>query len=492
MISLRPHQEKAIEMLRDSFRNGHKRVMLAAPCSFGKTRVAAFMLATAANKGIKGVFICDRIKLVQQALDTFDELGIDCGVIQGDHWRWNPNAMVQIASIQTLARRHNKLEFNFAVVDEAHVLYESQIEYFKSYSAVHFVGLSATPFAKGLGKWYTDLVVPSTAEELLDLGYLTPVRYYAGASVDVKGLKRRALSTGGTDFDPNHVGKRMENDKVLAGDIIKNWVKHGEDSQTIAFCPTIKHSKFMVQMFRDAGISAEHIDGYMDEQERNWLYEAHDRGEFKILSCSQLLNTGYDAPQVRCLIDCKPCSSQISMVQRSGRIWRLAEGKEYAIHLDHAGNLERLGMPHLTEPESLDDGEKAFSESNQVKDKKDSKPRSCPQCYQSFVGLRCSCGYELPVKAQLETDGTLLEEVKGKKKENRTVSNEEKAQFLGELMLFARQKGFKQGWAQHKYRDRFGVWGSKVKPAEVYAVSQDTKNWITHTNIKWARGKNAG
>jgi len=492
MISLRPHQEEAIEMLRDSFREGHKRVMLAAPCSFGKTRVAAWMLAEAAKKGIKGVFICDRIKLVQQALDTFDELGIECGVIQGNHWKWNPGAMVQICSIQTLARRHNLLEFNFAVVDEAHVLYDSMTKYFESYNKVKFVGLSATPFSKGLGKWYTDLVVPSTAEQLLDLGFLTPVRYYAGASVDVKGLKRRALATGGSDFDPKHVGKRMENDKVLAGDIIKNWQKYGEDSQTIAFCPTIAHSKFMVGMFQEAGISAEHIDGYMDEEEREMLYKAHDRGEFKILSCSQLLNTGYDAPSVRCLIDCKPSSSQISFVQRSGRIWRMAPDKEYAIHLDHAGNLERLGMPHLLEPEELDDGEKAFSEAKQVKEKKESKPRSCPQCYQSFVGLRCSCGYEIPIEARMETDGTLLEEVKEKKKANRDMPYEDKARFLGELQRYGRSKGFKLGWALNKYRERFGVWPNKVEARDSGVVSDDTMNWIKHSNIKWARGKHNG
>ncbi len=39
-------------------------------------------------------------------------------------------------------------------------------------------------------------------------GYLTPVDYYAGSSVDVKGIKKRALSTGGTDFDPKSLGRQ--------------------------------------------------------------------------------------------------------------------------------------------------------------------------------------------------------------------------------------------------------------------------------------------
>ena len=73
MITLRPPQKLAIQQLRDSIAAGNKRIMLAAPCSFGKTRVAAWILAEAAKRGRKGVFICDRIKLIDQALEDFDD-----------------------------------------------------------------------------------------------------------------------------------------------------------------------------------------------------------------------------------------------------------------------------------------------------------------------------------------------------------------------------------------------------------------------------------
>lgn len=493
MISLRPHQEKAIEMLRDSLRKGNKRIVLAAPCSFGKTRVAAWILAEAAKKGKKGVFICDRIKLVQQALDSFDEFNLNVGVIQGDHWRWDPSADIQICSIQTLARRHDKIPFDIAVVDECHTHYETLSDYMTSYNAVPFIGLSATPFSKGLGKWYTDLVVPSTPIELLDENYLTPVRYWGGKKANVKGLKRRALKTGGTDYDPTHLGKRLTGDKELTGDIIKNWKLHGEDSQTIMFCPTIAHSKHMVDQFNAAGISAEHIDGYMPDHDRQALFEAHDLGEFKILSCSKLLNTGYDAPRVRCLIDAYPTRSLIQHVQRAGRIMRLADGKDYAIYLDHAGNISNLGMPEYIVPESLDDGEDKFNEQKQTKkEKKEAKPRECPQCYQIFTGLRCSCGYEVPVEIQMETDDSILEEIKDAKKANRNTSPEAKSRFYGDLVQIGREKGYKLGWAMNKYRERFGVWPNKINPVEAEKPHQDTLNWITHSRIKWARSKKNG
>ncbi len=63
-MELREHQTRAIEMCNASIDKGNKRIMLAAPCSFGKTRVAVEMLANAAKQGKEGILICDRIKVV--------------------------------------------------------------------------------------------------------------------------------------------------------------------------------------------------------------------------------------------------------------------------------------------------------------------------------------------------------------------------------------------------------------------------------------------
>ena len=104
-MELRHHQELAIDMLRHSLRAGNKRPLLAAPCSFGKTITAAYILSEAAKKGKRGVFFCDRIKLVQQSVRAFVGMGLDIGVMQGNHEMTNFRAPIQIASIQTAARR---------------------------------------------------------------------------------------------------------------------------------------------------------------------------------------------------------------------------------------------------------------------------------------------------------------------------------------------------------------------------------------------------
>ena len=485
-MELRPHQIKAIQMLRESLASGKRRPILAAPCSFGKTITAAAILQSAANKGKRGIFICDRIKLIQQSLEAFDSHGMSFGVIQGNHERTDFSKPIQIASIQTIARRRSFPEFDIAIVDECHTHYESLTKMMEAYTAVPFIGLSATPFAKGLGQYYDDIVVPITPEELLSQGYLCPVDYFGGRQVDTTGIKRRQLSTGGSDFDPEALSQRIEKDDQLVGDIVQSWLKHANGRQSIAFSPSIKHSKYLVEMFEEAGIRAEHIDGYMDDEVRQEIYEAHDDGEFMVLSCSRLLNTGYDAPNVSCLIDAFPTSSLISFVQRAGRIMRTAEGKENAIYLDHAGNVRRHGFAESIVPAELDDGSQRFSERKQTKEKKEPKVRQCPQCYQEMLGIRCKCGYEIPVHEQIKTDDQILELLTAANRANLQYTPERKSEWLGELSMYASERGKSQGWILQRYRSKFGVWPNRINPVNVHGISDEVMNWIKRENIRHA------
>lgn len=488
MPELRPHQELAVEMIRNSLRKGKRRPILAAPCSFGKTITAAYIFEEAIKRGKRGIFICDRIKLVEQSLEAFDLHGVDAGVMQGNHHRTDHYMPVQIASIQTLARRSRMPMFDFAIVDECHSVHKHLLKMMNAYNNIPFIGLSATPFSKGLGKVYDDLIVPITPQELLDQGYLCPIHYYGGRKVDTSDLRRRALPTGGTDYDPKALEWAIDRDKSLVGDIVQNWIKYGENAQTIAFSPSIKHSKYMVEMFRENGISAEHIDGYTDPDLREVIFRAHDAGEFKILSCSKLLNVGYDAPSVRCLIDCYPTTSLIAYVQRAGRIARTAEGKEYSIYLDHSGNVARHGFAESVVPEVLDTEEKGFSERKQVKEKKEAKIWECPECYQQRTGIKCPCGYEMPKIEQIKSDTQMLKRMTASEKANALFSKEEKSKFLGELYLHAQKKEYKQGWADRLYKQKFGEWPNGLIPAPVTEISESVRKYIQYDTIRRVHG----
>jgi len=425
-----------------------------------------------------------------------DVHGIEAGVIQADHWRTDYSKPVQIASWQTLAKKIEKhgtqaFPFDLAIVDECHTIYKSMTDIMDQLNLIPFIGLSATPYTKGLGLVWDDLLVPVTPRELLAEGYLCPADYYGGHKISVEGVKSRTVN-GVTDYDPNALAEAVEGDTQLVGGVIDNWLKHAKGRQTVAFTPSIAHSKQLVREFQEAGISAEHVDGYMDHEERDDIIEAHNNGEFTILSCSRLLNTGWDSPITSCIIDCFPTRSISTYIQRIGRGLRTAEGKTECIVLDHAQNVSRFGFAEDWYPTKLDDGSDKYNErklTNKDEEKSEPKVRDCPQCYREFIGIRCSCGYEIPIKEQIETTQEELKKLE--KAEAKIATKEQKISFYAQLKNYAHQKNYNPSWADHKYREKFGTWygyGNKHNlPMET--VTPEVQSWITSRQIAWAKSK---
>ncbi len=498
-IQLRPHQEHGLNMLRHSLSqldvNGKKvrRVVFAAACAFGKTITAAQIMKSAVSNGKRCMFICDRIKLVNQTLATLDKYGIDCGVQQGIHHRAKPSAPIQIASVQTLASRDRTPDADIFLIDEGHVVYSYVTELMAKLDACMFIALTSTPYSKSMGKYYQDLVVPITPRELEEKGFLVPVQYFIGRGVSTKGVGSQALSTGGSDFKVKDLSDAIDKDERLSGDLISNWIKNAENSQTIAFCPSIKQSKWLVEQFNAYEVPAVHIDAYTDPEERELIYAAHDRGEFKILSCSQLLSTGYDSPSTRCILDAFPTKSKITWIQRVGRVQRTYSGKEYAIVLDHAGNWARHGRAEDIVPDHLDDGEKEYNEASLTKDDKpEAKEKSCPQCYQLFKGVRCACGYEIPSKEVLEHDGTelvKLSDLSPAERRGLETPQADKDLFLAGLRLHMERKDYAYGWVKHTYAEKYGSFPDGNNHVTVTELPADVKKFLQYKRTRAAKGK---
>lgn len=491
---LRPHQEKTKQMIKASMIAGNRCIMVYGPCSFGKTLLAANLFADAVKKGKRCIFICDRIKLIEQAADEFEEYGLEVGVMQGINPRSNPYAPVQVASIQTLESRKHMPEFDFAIIDEAHNMRKSMIEMMEAYNKVYFLGLSATPYSKGLGKYYSDLIVSTNPRELLENKYLNPIEYFAGVTPDMKGVPTVGIKTGGRDYNPNKTEIVM-NDPKLIGDCVKEWRDKAYGMCTYAFNCSRAASQAMVDEFLVNGISAAHIDCYTSDEERTELYTKHHNGDIKILSCYSLLEVGTNEKKVQCLIDRSPTKSLIRYVQRGGRIQRILEGKGSSIYLDQAGNLDRFGMfIEDVVPTELHDGEKKYRESDCInKPKEEKEARKCPKCPSGvMMGLTCqSCGHEIPSRREMvETVAGELKPVKEIRRERRD--------FLEGLLALGQERNYKnpQGWAKHRFKEKFGDFPSfpNLKPGTItpeirsWSRSRDIANFKRREKTKKAAG----
>ena len=155
-ISLRDYQQRAFDRAREAVRNGAKRVLIVAPTGAGKTVLGSALMEMTTAKGNRASFVVDRLSILGQTSDTFDRYGLNHGVIQGGHERWAPHHPIQLCSVQTLGRR-GWPETSVDVFDEAHVLHTTHKKRLMERSTI-VIGLTATPFTKGLGKWF-DVVI---------------------------------------------------------------------------------------------------------------------------------------------------------------------------------------------------------------------------------------------------------------------------------------------------------------------------------------------
>ena len=88
-------------------------------------------------------------------------------MIQANHWRARPWEHIQVVSAQTLARRELPYIPRLLVWDECHAMYQSVLDYCKNES-IKVIGLTATPFTKGMGKVFTNVVNSTTTNRLID------------------------------------------------------------------------------------------------------------------------------------------------------------------------------------------------------------------------------------------------------------------------------------------------------------------------------------
>jgi DNA repair protein RadD len=373
--ALRPprlYQSRAIAELRRSLASGRRRPMVQLPTGGGKTRIAAEIIRGARAKGRCVAFVVPALSLIDQTVSAFEAEGIHAlGVLQGAHPRTDRDAPIQICSVQTLARRRRP-EVDLVIVDEAHQMHKEIFRWMKDCPNLIFIGLSATPWSRGLGKYYGGLIVAATTRELIEQGYLSDFVAFAPSDPDLSSVSTRA-----GEFAQDDLGDAMDV-PAITGDIVSTWLKRGEGRPTIAFCVNRRHAQHVCERFVEAGVSAEYADCDTAREDREAMFARFRFGEAKVLCNVGILTTGLDLPMTSCLIDAQPTKSRISFVQKIGRGLRTAEGKDKLLVLDHAGNHLRLGMVTDIHQDRLDDGKKR--DGSTKKERTEPLPKLCPEC----------------------------------------------------------------------------------------------------------------
>ena len=487
----RQFQIDAHNELRQGFKDGHKNQLIMAPTGAGKTYLGLRICNEAMQRGKRAVFLCDRTTLIDQTSAVADRYGLnEHGIIQAKHWRRRPDELLQIASVQTIAKREFWPKMDVLVVDEAHTTYKAWTEFAQNTGAA-VIGLSATPFTTGLGKIFTNLVNATTMYELTQSGVLVPMRIFSCHRPDMTGAEMK----GGEWTEKAAEERGMQ----IIGDVVMDWQKYGDNRKTIVFGATIKHCEELARQFINAGIMAAVFTSETTAKERENLLKEYRRpnSHLKVLISVEALAKGFDVPDVGCICDARPLRKSLSTaIQMWGRGLRSSPetGKTDCHLLDFSGNIirffEDFNEIYFNGLDKLDDGDKL---DKVARTKEEFDHKGCPRCGYTPFHKRCmACGFE-KVSSQISEalPGHMKEIFIGEGKSKKKLADN--AEHLwNQVCEYARhhskpEKQSARAW--HLFKQITGQetqWSfSKAPKTE---ITQNVVNKIRQLNIAWQKG----
>lgn len=471
----RAFQHKAHEALRQGARDGHRRQLIMAPTGAGKTFLGMRVISEALKRGRRAMFLCDRRTLIHQTSETATRYGLgNHSVIMADDPRLDLRKQFQIASLQTLERR-GWPDVDVLIVDEAHTQYKTWADYITSDDCkAMVVGLSATPFSKGLGKLFTNLINAATMADLTDSGVLVPMRVFSCRCPDMTGAKLNIKGEWAEEA-------AEERELCLVGDVVSEWQRLAENRKTIVFGATIRHCEELVKQFREAGVQAATFTADTTEGEREAIL-GDFRGSdpyLRVLVSVEALAKGFDVPDVGCVCDCRPLRKSLSTaIQMWGRGLRCSPdtGKTDSYLLDFSGNIIRFaddfsdvffnGLGELDKGEKLD---------KEVRKDEDHEPKHCPKCDYAPMGKRCvRCGFEPEPKSLIQALPGEMQEIRIGKK----VLAPDAAHLYAQVATYAKLHSAPEkqnGRAAHLFKDMTGNWPPRDWKVESAPVVEPTR-----------------
>ncbi len=270
------------------------------------------------------------------------------------------------------------------IMDECHLLNPKNksgmlTSFLEAIDCKNVCGLTATPyrmtqkfFYEGNNQYYTahlkminrihpfffkNIAYKIETQDLIDQGYLSPIVYRADREVDMLDLK---VNSTGQDFDPDSLeefwmGRGGERLKKMARIIQRIDEKC---QRNLVFCSSLTQARAAVAMLEEMGIQSMIVDGKTPMKEREHMIKLFREGKVKHMINVGVFTTGFDVPELDCVVLARPTMSLALYYQMIGRGVRLDPArpdKKLRVY-DLAGVTAKLGPVESIRVAKEDDG----------------------------------------------------------------------------------------------------------------------------------------
>lgn len=379
-MQLRPYQSDVLMGVYNQWQSGARDVLAVLPTGGGKTII--FSEAIRQHNG-GSCAIAHRQELVSQISMALARDGVKHRIVGPKSViRWvvqlhiselgrdyyDPAARCAVAGVDTLTRRGEELarwaqQVTLWVQDEAHHLLTAN-KWGKAvamFPNARGLGVTATPEradGKGLGR-HADGVFDVMVEgpgmrDLIGLGYLTDYRVLCPPS----DLDLSDVATGSDgDFNRKPLAAKTRKSSVM-GDVVTHYQRHASGRLGVTFAPDVDTATELAARFNAAGVPAEVVSAKTPDKVRLEILRRFRSRQILQLVNVDLFGEGFDLPAIEVVSMARATQSYALFAQQFGRALRLLDGKQWAMIIDHVGNVLRHGLPDRPRVWSLDRREK--------------------------------------------------------------------------------------------------------------------------------------
>ncbi len=337
IVSLREHQEDALQAIEDLRKQGNTIALLPHTTGTGKTVTA---IADAKRLGGRTLFIVHTRDLVNQAASKFKELWPDaaCGLfLDTVH---DTDEHIIVGTVQSISKNLSSFkadDFAYLIIDEAHHAtadsYQHVLKYFKPKFTL---GLTATEDrADGLSalEVFRNAAHRLSLRQAVERGELVPIRCVrVETNIDLTKVRFNEVQYNRRDIEEAILVPSR--DKL----IVDTYLEHVRGRKAAVFCVNVRHGETLASLFQVHDIPARSVYGRMPPKDRKTVLEAFAKGTVRVLCACDLLNEGWDCPDVEVLFMARPTLSRVIYLQQLGRGTRKAPGKDSLIVFDLVDN----------------------------------------------------------------------------------------------------------------------------------------------------------
>lgn len=368
MYKLRPYQQEAVEIaLKHLTKKSPKPFVVQAATGAGKSLI----IAEICHRLNEHILILQPSKEIleqnYQKLLSYDP-EIDAGIYSASKGR-KEIAKFTFATIGSIYKKPQEFShFKYVIIDECHGVNPKNLSgmltsFLKAIDVTAVCGLTATPYRIDQ-KFYTDewgdtfytahlkminrihpfffkqIVYKIETDDLIKQGFLSPILYY----MDNPDLSELKVNSTGADFTTESL--EVFGTKRMMRTFQGIEYAHTNHKKTLTFCSSIKMAeKIAEELYVQRGIMAHVVTGKTPKKEREQIIDGYKRGDYKHILNVGVFTTGFDVPDLDCVILARPTMSLALYYQMIGRGVRIDPNdpdKVLTVY-DLAGVVERLG-----------------------------------------------------------------------------------------------------------------------------------------------------